>query len=95
MKNETTRFEDWYEANEPEDEQDRGDLMLSVEGATTAGNYTTEEKNGQLFVFCGTGDVLRLASEKARAEFLRYVKEAKVPDDIDLDFQRAMEDPKS
>ena len=95
MSNETTNFEDWYEANEPEDQQDKDDLILSVETSTTVGNYTTEENNGQFLVSCGADDMLRLASEKAGAAFLRYIKMAEVPDDIDLDFRRAIEDPKS
>lgn len=95
ISNVTTDFETWYETNEPEDQQDKDGLIQSLETASTVGDYTTEEKGGQFFVSCGTGDKLRLASDKARAYFLRYVKEAEVPDDIDLDFRRAMEDPKS
>lgn len=95
MSNVTTDFETWHEANEPEDQQDKDDLIQSVETATTVGNYSTEKKGEQLFVSCGAGDQLRLASDRAKAQFLRYVREGKVPDDIDLDFRRAMEDPKS
>lgn len=95
MSNVTTDFETWYEANEPEDQQDRDDLVQSVETATTVGNYSTVRSSGQLFVSCGTGAQLRLAGDKAKMQFLLFVREANVPEDIDLDFQRAMEDPRS
>jgi hypothetical protein len=95
MKNVMPDIEHWYGMNEPHDQQDKDDLILSVETVAAVGNYATEEKGGQFFVSCGTGDKLRLAEDKAREYFLRYVKEAEVPDDIDLDFQRAIEDPKS
>jgi hypothetical protein len=95
MSNPDTDFDIWYEANEPEDQQDLDDLIQSVETATTVGNYATVQKGGQLFVSCGTGSQLRLASAKAKRQFLLYVRESNVPDDIDIDFQRAMEDPKS
>ena len=64
MSNATTDFDIWYEANEPEDQQDLEDLIQSVETATPVGNYVTVEKGGQLFVSCGTGSQLRLASDK-------------------------------
>ncbi len=96
MSDVTTDFDAWYEANEPEDQQDKDDLMQSVETPATVGNYTTEEKDGQFFVYRGAGGgQLRLASEKARTHFLRYVRDGKVPDDEDLAFQRAMQGPKS
>jgi hypothetical protein len=95
MTNVKPDIEHWYEMNEPEDQKDKDDLVQSLETASTVGNYTTEEKGGQFFVSRGTGDKLRLASAKARAYFLRYVREAEVSDDIDLDFQRAIEDSKS
>jgi hypothetical protein len=95
MSNVNTDFDTWFEANEPEDQQDLDDLVQSVETATTVGNYATVQKGVQLFVSRGTGSPLRLASDKAKAQFLLYVRDSNVPDDIDLDFQRAMEDPKS
>jgi hypothetical protein len=91
----TTDIEHWYGMNEPEDQQDQEDLIQSVETIASVGNYTTEQKNGQFFVSCGAGEPLRLANEKAKARFLQYVRDAEVPDDTELDFQRAMEDSKS
>jgi len=91
----TTDIEHWYEMNEPEDQDGKDDLTQSVETVASVGDYTTEKKNGQLFVSGWSGEQLRLASDERKARFLRYVSEAKVPDDIDLDFQRAMEDSKS
>jgi hypothetical protein len=95
MTNVTTNIEHWFEMNEPEDQDGKDDLTQSVETVASVGGYTTEEKNGQLFVSGWGNETLRLAGEEAKARFLRYVREAKVPDDIDLDFQRALEDPKS
>jgi hypothetical protein len=95
MTNVTTDIEHWYEMNEPEDQRDKDDLIQSVESMSTVSHYTTEEKNGQLFVSGWGNDKLRLAGDKAKERFLQYVKEGKVPDDTELDFQRALEDPKS
>jgi hypothetical protein len=95
MTNVTSDIEHWYEMNEPEDQKGKDDLTQSVETVASVGGYTTEEKNGQLFVSGWSGHQLRLASDERKARLLRYVREAKVPDDIDLDFQRAMEDSKS
>lgn len=81
--------------NEPESQQDKDDLIQSVETVSTVGHYGTEDKHGQLFVSGWSGEQLRLTDDKAKARFLRYVREGKVPDDIDLDFQRAVEDTKS
>jgi hypothetical protein len=91
----TTDIEHWLEMNEPEDQQSKDDLVQSVETVSTVGAYTTEKENGQLFVSGWTGDRLRLANDKAKARFLRYVREGRVPDDEELDFQRAVEDSKS
>jgi hypothetical protein len=44
----TSDFETWYQMNEPEDQQDKDDLMQSVITKTTIGNYTTEQQGGQL-----------------------------------------------
>jgi hypothetical protein len=95
MTNVTSDIEHWYEMNAPEDQQGKDDLIQSVETVATVGDYTTEEKHGQLFVSGWSDDKLRLANDKARARFLRYVREGKVLDDTELDFQRAMEDSKS
>jgi hypothetical protein len=95
MSNVITDFEVWCDANEPEDQQELEDLIQSVETATTVGNYATEKKGGQLFVSCGGGGLLRLANDKAKAQFLLYVRKIKVPDDLDVDFRRAIEDTKS
>src|SRR5258708_4631854 len=85
MTNVTTDFEHWYEMNEPVNQEDKDDLVQSVENVATVGDYTTQEDNGQLFVSGWSGEKLRLPNQKAKARFLRYVREAKVPDDIDLD----------
>lgn len=91
----TTDTEHWYDMNEPEDQQDKDNLIQSVETVATAGNYTTEEKHGQLFVSGWSGEELRLVNGKAKARFLQYVREGKVPDDIDLDYHRAVEGSKA
>jgi hypothetical protein len=95
MRNVTTNFETWYQANEPEDQDGKDDLIQSVETVTTVGEYTTEEKDGQLLISGWSDHKLRVANEKAKARFLLYVREEKVPDDTELDFQRATEDPRS
>jgi hypothetical protein len=91
----TSDFETWYQMNEPEDQQDKDDLMQSVITKTTVGNYTTEQQGGQLLISGWADGKLRLANEKAAASFLRFVRDGNVPEDMDLDFQRQVEDPKS
>jgi hypothetical protein len=91
----TSDFETWYQMNEPEDQQDKDDLIQSVVSKATVGNYTTEQQGEQLFVSGWADSKLRLSNDNVIASFLRFVKEGSVPDDIDLDFQRQVEDPKS
>ena len=95
MTNVTSDIEHWYDMNEPENQEDKNDLTRSVETVATVGSYSTGETNGQLFVSGWSDDKLRLASDKAKAHFLHYVREGKVPDDTELNFQRAIEDSKS
>ena len=95
MTNVTSDIAHWYGMNEPEDQQGKDDLTQSVETVATVGDYTTEENHGLLFLSGWSDDKLRLASDKAKARFLRYVREGRVPDDTELDFQRVMEDSKS
>jgi hypothetical protein len=95
MTNVTTDMVHWYEMNEPEDQQSKDNLVQSVETIATVGEYTTTTENGQLFVAGSSSGTLKLVSDKAKARFLQYVRDSKVPDDTELDFQRAMEDSKS
>jgi len=91
----TTDNEHWYEMNEPVDQQSKDNLLKSVETGANVGEYTTKEKHGQLFVIGWSNEELRLPNQQAKERFLRYVRESKVSDDTELDFERAMEDPKA
>src|SRR3954469_7627643 len=84
MTNVTTDYEHFYEMNEPDDQRAKDNLIQSVETITTVGEYTTKEENGRLFVTGWSSDTLRLANDKAKARFLRYVRDSKVLDDEDL-----------
>lgn len=95
MVNVTTNIEHWYDMNEPDSERDKDDLIQSIETIATVGNYTTEEEQGQLLVSGWGNETLKLSGEKSKARFLHYVRQGKVIDDIELDFQRAMENSKS
>ena len=77
MTNVTTDMEHFYEMNEPEDQRGKDDLVESVETVAAVGEYMTEEDNGQLFVSGWSGDKLRLPNQKAKARFLRYVREGR------------------
>ena len=91
----TTNFDDWLDVNGPEDSEDKEDLIASVEGAKDCGNYKTTRKGAQLFVTGWGDDTLRLATDLAAVAFVHYVREAKMPDDIDIDFMRAVTNPNS
>jgi hypothetical protein len=56
--------------NEPVNQEDKDDLVQSVENVATVGDYTTQEENGQPeFVAAPAGDKLRLPNDKAKARF--------------------------
>jgi hypothetical protein len=95
MTDVTTDIEHWYGMNEPEDQQDEDDLIQSIETITAVGNYATEQRNGQLFVSGWGTERLRLAGDTAKARLLDYVRNAKVFDETEPDFQRAIEDSNS
>ena len=90
-----TNFETWLDAEEFDDEQDKQDLIDSVRLSGSVGLFTTTENNGQLFVR-GVGDeTLRIANENARDHFIRRVRRVQVPDELDIAFRRAVDNPNS
>ncbi len=70
----TTDIAAWLDENEPEDEQDRADLLASVRNVEEKGNYLAVKKGGRLLV-TGWGELtLALANEKAKARLIREVE---------------------
>jgi hypothetical protein len=70
----TTDIAAWLDENEPEDEQDRADLLASVRNVEEKGNYVAVKKGGRLLV-TGWGELtLALANEKAKARLIREVE---------------------
>jgi hypothetical protein len=76
----------WLGMNEPDDQQDKDDLIQSIETRSSVGHNNTQEKQGQVFVSGWSNDELRLPNQKAVARFVHYIRQSKVPDDIDRDF---------
>ena len=70
----TTDIAAWLDENEPEDEQDRADILASVRNVEEKGNYVAVKKGGRLLV-TGWGELtLALANEKAKARLIREVE---------------------
>lgn len=70
----TTDIAAWLDENEPEDEQDRADLLASIRSVEEKGNYVAVKKGGRLLV-TGWGELtLALANEKSKARLIREVE---------------------
>jgi hypothetical protein len=80
-------------------EHEREDLLTALENGKTCGDFEVERKGSQLFVrYCGGDDWLRLASDKAVRAFIGHVRSIRGlngPDDPDVAYQRAIENPHS
>jgi hypothetical protein len=78
----TSDIADWLDENEPEDEQDRADLLASIRDVEEKGNYATMKKAGRLLVK-GWGDLtLALANATAKARLIREVELLRFDDDV-------------
>ena len=71
----TTEFDAWLDVNDPETEQEKDDLINSVQNVQAVGDFSTTKKGDKLFVKGWVDDTLLLASEKARLAFIARVKE--------------------
>jgi hypothetical protein len=89
----TTNFDHWLDANCPQTQDEKADLINSVRNVSKMGEYTTT-RNGDKFLVTGwTADSLLLASEKARWAFVERVTRIQVPDDLDEEYRRKNNDP--
>jgi hypothetical protein len=82
----------WLDENEPEDEQDRADLLASIGNVEEKGNYATIKKGGRLLVK-GWGDLtLALATATAKARLIREVELLRFDDDVGQAFRNVAAD---
>jgi hypothetical protein len=78
----TTDIAGWLDENEPEDEQDRADLLASIRNVEENGNYAVTKKGGRLLV-TGWGELtVALANETAKARLIREVEILRFDDDV-------------
>ncbi len=83
----TSDIAGWLDENEPEDEQDRADLLASIRNIEERGNYATTKRAGRLLV-SGWGDALLiLATEKTKATLTREVEILQFDDDVGQAFR--------
>jgi hypothetical protein len=91
----TTDIAGWLDENEPEDEQERADLLASIRNAEEKGNYATVKKGGRLLL-TGWGELtLALANEKAKARLIREVEILRFDDDASHAFRDVSSDHKA
>jgi hypothetical protein len=88
-------FDAWLDAFGPEDEQDRDDLRDAITNRVTTGVYGIKTKGGQLFVSRSGDRTLAVLTDKARDAFLLALSKIKLPDELDVDFERAVNNPNS
>ena len=88
-------MERWLEGEDIEKEDERDFLWEAVNEEKESGNFTATRERSQLFVK-GIGDkALRIASPKAKAHFLRLVREYPVMDALEEGYRRAVANPHS
>ena len=91
----TTDIAGWLDENDPEDEQDRADLLASIRNVEENGNYAATKKGGRLLV-TGWGDLtLALADETAKARLIREVEILRFDDDVGQAFRNVGLDRKA
>ena len=91
----TTSFEDFLDSNDIESQEEKEDLENAVLKRTESGNFKCWEQNGQIFVEGWSDVILRIASEKAKNQFVRRIRVLPIEDDIDEAYRRAIENPNS
>jgi hypothetical protein len=86
----TTDIAGWLDENEPEDEQDRADLLSSVRNVEEKGNYAATKQGGRLLVVGWGEETLVLANEKARARLIREVENLQFDDEAGQAFRNVV-----
>lgn len=82
----TTDFEEWLEYSDIQNADEAHSVEQAILTGDNWGGYYIKENRGQIFLYSDSHDcVLRLASENAKAAFLKRLQE---PYEFDLDTQR-------
>ena len=90
-----TDLDSWLSNNEPNDEEEKDQLIRSLNDISEEGSYRVTSRNGQYFVYGWSDDVLRLYNEEKRLKFIAMVEEVKVEDELEEGYRRNMENPNS
>jgi hypothetical protein len=94
----TTDFDEWLGENEPDTDEELYALHQSVEEISDEFVYSTT-KSGDKFFVKGPVSTLVLATQKARAAFLREIDMLKRDDELDWDswlsHRQALHNPKA
>ena len=70
----TTDIAGWLDDNEPQDEQDRADLLAAIQDEGEKGNYASKKRGRLLTVTGWSGLTLELANASAKARLIREVE---------------------
>lgn len=70
---ETTDLAGWLDDNEPQDEQDRQDVLRAIETLSEVGNYAAARRDGRLVVRGWSGVWLLVRNEQTKASLLREI----------------------
>ena len=95
-------YEEFYEANEPDNEEQLANLYRSVTDVSDEGFYATEEindkPNAKYRVTASSGESLIL-TEKSYQAFLKFIEKQNDDPELDIEsaaaYRRALDNPKS
>ena len=83
----------WLDSINIETQDEKDDLIESIENVCDTGSFNTKRNGNEFFVQGWTDETLLLPTERAKAAFIKRVKQIDVPDDLEEGFHRNMGDP--